>query len=638
MRRSFLFAPSIRRGNGTGHLQRAIALMNRLKEAADLRLYLPGDEADEEMLALVRAKGVDEGLILREERSAGRDRFDFVLVDRRSCSLEEYERFSSFGLPIGLDEGGPCRSVFPYLIDSFPLPPEYGRANRRDPAFLDLPLRLRERPNDFRDVLVSFGGEDPARLTEKLLLFLDELFPGSSAGKQPASLFSRTLKKLTVVQGPLFGREVSIPEGLRRREDLDLRRVKAPRDLEPLFAEHELVITSFGLTAYEAAAAGNAVLLFHPSDYHRRLSRLAGFVSAAACGERYMRGALEKAFADPKSVSAATQRVAAGIEGPGLLAELLLSLSVPELSSCPLCKTRSGGEPGTSAPRVLYRGQRRSFFRCPDCGLVYQIDLENRGRRYGGDYFEEEYRAQYGKSYLEDVPQIRRLSTPRVQRIRRLLSPGGGKAAAGRSSAGRSSAPALLDIGCAFGPFLQEAADAGFDVAGMDISEEAVEYVRHELGLPAFLADFSAEMTEGLTERLFDALTMWYVIEHFSRLDLVLRRVSRLLRPGGVFAFSSPNRCGVSGRFRPEAFFAASPADHHSLWSPEAARKILDRYGFCVKKIVSTGHHPQRFPLFGLHMEKTKLLHKPLFHFVGGISRMGALGDTFEVYAQKRGE
>ncbi len=595
------------------------------------------------MLALARAKGIDEECIIRDEHSAQKESFDFVLVDRRSCSPQEYKNFSAFGLALGLDEGGPCRSLFPYLLDSFPLPEEYGKANERDPAFLDLPLKLRERPEEFRDVLVSFGGEDPARLTEKLLFLLDELFPGSSAMGQPVSsshpaALPRQLRKLTVVEGPLFGRDVSIPEGLARQGDLVLRKVKAPRDLVSLFADHELVISSFGLTAYEAAAAGNAVLLFHPSDYHRRLSMLAGFVSAASRSENRMRRALKNAFADPKSVSTATERLAAGIEGPGLLAELLQSLSAPKLTSCPLCGTIGTCEEGSSTPRVLYRERRRSFFRCPDCGLVYQIDLQDREGRYGRDYFEEEYRTHYGRSYLEDVPHIRRLSKPRIQRIRRLLSSGGGKAAAEETPSEGFSAPTLLDVGCAFGPFLQEAADAGFEAAGMDISEEAVEYVRCTLGLPAHRGDFSSEHPDGLPLGVYDALTMWYVIEHFSNIDMVLRRVSRLLRPGGVFAFSTPNRRGVSGRFRPETFFSASPADHHSLWSPRAARTILDRYGFTVKKIVSTGHHPERFPLIGPRIEKAKLLHKPLFHFVDGISRMGALGDTFEVYAQKRSE
>jgi len=57
------------------------------------------------------------------------------------------------------------------------------------------------------------------------------------------------------------------------------------------------------------------------------------------------------------------------------------------------------------------------------------------------------------------------------------------------------TAPKLLDIGCAYGPFLAAAKDGGFDPLGLDPAGEAVDYVKKTLGIPAlrgfFPDDFS---------------------------------------------------------------------------------------------------------------------------------------------------
>jgi 2-polyprenyl-3-methyl-5-hydroxy-6-metoxy-1,4-benzoquinol methylase len=108
---------------------------------------------------------------------------------------------------------------------------------------------------------------------------------------------------------------------------------------------------------------------------------------------------------------------------------------------------------------------------------------------------------------------------------------------------------------------------------------------------------------------------MWYVIEHLTGLRAALAQVNALLEPGGVFAFSTPSFAGISRRKSLTAFLRNSPGDHWTIWDPRRCKKMLAAYGFKVKKIVVTGHHPERF---------NKM-----------ISRVLGLGDTFECYAIK---
>ncbi len=147
--------------------------------------------------------------------------------------------------------------------------------------------------------------------------------------------------------------------------------------------------------------------------------------------------------------------------------------------------------------------------------------------------------------------------------------------------------------------------------------------MREKLGLPCVQGDF---LQVALPERSYDAVTLWYVLEHFRDAAAALTRANRLLRPGGVLAFSTPSASGISARRSLHRFLSASPADHFTIWAPRLAGPLLRRFGFRLKRLRVTGHHPERFP--GRLPAGTLL----------AASRLLGLGDTFEAYAVKIGE
>jgi SAM-dependent methyltransferase len=131
----------------------------------------------------------------------------------------------------------------------------------------------------------------------------------------------------------------------------------------------------------------------------------------------------------------------------------------------------------------------------------------------------------------------------------------------------------------------------------------------------------------------FDAVTLWYVIEHFEEAGKALTEIHGLLKDGGALAFSTPSYSGISGKKSIASFLENSPPDHFAIWSPKICAWILRRYGFRLRKIVVTGHHPERFPLLGRFADPAK--KGTLYRFLLLISRLFRLGDTFEVYAVK---
>jgi 2-polyprenyl-3-methyl-5-hydroxy-6-metoxy-1,4-benzoquinol methylase len=254
--------------------------------------------------------------------------------------------------------------------------------------------------------------------------------------------------------------------------------------------------------------------------------------------------------------------------------------------------------------------------------MVYMAFTTIEDKKYQKAYFFEDYKKQYGKTYEEDFDSIKAQGMRRAGIIKTLCGTGN-----------TESEKNIFDIGCAYGPFLAAATDSGFNPFGTDISEDAIAYVQKKLKYPAVCSAFpDIDTAEEFGIAQFDVVTMWYVIEHFKNLDAVLTKVNSIIKTGGIFAFSTPSAEGVSAKYNLDNFYTISPSDHYSVWEPSRAQKILSKYGFNIEKIVSTGHHPERFPSIKKSEAKKGSLK---WKKVDKYSRIMNLGDTVEIYCRK---
>ncbi|MCL1817693.1 MAG: class I SAM-dependent methyltransferase [Spirochaetaceae bacterium] len=574
-----LLVPSLKKKGGTGHLLRCVRLLGCCGPGSRILIHgSPGEDWNRrEVLSLC-------GPRLREDQLAENTdgSWDFILCDRRATSATEYFRLSAGRPCVGIDEGGPARPFFSFIIDTFPRLSPRLPANISDEGLITEGARSGELPVPaaLETALLSFGGEDPAGLTGLTLAAFDAcgLFPPRNTG---------------IVEGPAFHSPVPRERGT----------VYAGRDdIRPLFADYDCVLTSFGITPYEVLAAGGLPILVNPAAYHEKLSRKAGFYSLGA--GKISRRRLKKIAACP-ALALPRHRPSAARED---FAAILGGFSPSSPAVCPVC--------GSPLRSPLLRLRDASFFRCRGCAISYREGFSAHSIRYDKDYFFEDYRRQYGKTYLEDFQAITGFARQRLARIAGLCGAAGGKP----GLAGKT----LLDIGCAYGPFVAAAREAGCLPRGIDIAEDAVRHVSSVLGIPALEGDFLELPRETLApEGSYDIITLWFVIEHFRDLRLVLRKITEILAPGGLLAFSTPNRQGVSGRFSRRAFLENSPADHLTIWDARSAAAILRKNGFRLRKVRVTGHHPERFP---------RLLRLLGRRFLSFVSQRYGWGDTFEVY------
>jgi O-antigen chain-terminating methyltransferase len=105
--------------------------------------------------------------------------------------------------------------------------------------------------------------------------------------------------------------------------------------------------------------------------------------------------------------------------------------------------------------------------------------------------------------------------------------------------------PAVLDVGCGRGEFLELLRDAGIPARGIDVNEVMVEECRRR-GLDVERAEALTHL-RGLPDASMDAVVCFQVVEHLSVTELVelLRLCRQKLRDGGVAIWETVNPLNV---------------------------------------------------------------------------------------------
>lgn len=584
-----ILVPSVIKGRGTGHLRRCLSIARE----NNYFIYIPQDASLEGTVKLVSdaiSNGVDETNVI--DKLPDETLSPVIITDTFELTKNQIESFFNCNSLISIDEGSDYSDYCDYLLDIIPSIKKK-IVNKIEPDFITKPLNVRENQsekNNYEKILVCLGGEDPAKLTIPAVKAVSSCYPEAMI----TAVYNNSDKSYVSYSG---GEKIEFVEEIE-----NLR--------EKVF-EYDLVLTHYGLTAFEAMYAGCSVILLPTSKLHVQLAKKYSFpFIEKSVNEDSLKNALDfeqKEF-DKKSFFNENK------ENPVILEEFLKTLTKGEKILCPVC-----GKKQNFPDEVISRNETRTYRRCQNCGIAYMSFSIDGGRDYHKAYFFEEYKNQYGKTYKEDFESIKAQGKRRLSVIKNLK--------------GDFSDKTLLDIGCAYGPFLSAANDSGLSCFGTDISSDAVDYVQNELKIPAACSTFPDINTmEEFGLEQFDFVSMWYVIEHFKNLEEVLNKVYSLVKLDGIFAFSTPSGEGISAKSDKDAFYKNSPADHYTIWEPSRAESILKKFGFRIEKIISTGHHPERFPYIQKCGAKPGSLK---WIMTEKKSRLLKLGDTMEIYCRK---
>ena len=116
---------------------------------------------------------------------------------------------------------------------------------------------------------------------------------------------------------------------------------------------------------------------------------------------------------------------------------------------------------------------------------------------------------------------------------------------AARWAAGRR----VLDVACGEGYGSAALARHAAHVTGVDVSDSAIAHARAAYADRANLDFVAASCTElPLPDASFDTVVSFETIEHITGQEAFLDQVARVLKPGGVFVLSCPNKVEYSDK------------------------------------------------------------------------------------------
>jgi len=207
--------------------------------------------------------------------------------------------------------------------------------------------------------------------------------------------------------------------------------------------------------------------------------------------------------------------------------------------SCPVC--------GSTGTRVLARDRfdsRNRYLRCRSCGSGFSL-LRVHDVAVTADIHTTAY-------YSPDREEFREVPAAEAYFLRRLLA---------WKVSGR-----LLDVGCGKGRWLQYIRDhSGFDVEGVEPSEEAAGYARKERGLDVRIGDLASA---GYPDGSFDVVYLRNVLEHVAEPRALVGKIRRILKPGGVCAVHVPNDGSVTNILKRVLYRTGCIREFGSLFFP----------------------------------------------------------------------
>ncbi len=147
----------------------------------------------------------------------------------------------------------------------------------------------------------------------------------------------------------------------------------------------------------------------------------------------------------------------------------------------------------------------------------------------------------------------------------------------------------FLEVGCGEGWLLAAAKRAGFDVRGLDFSDDGLKRFHPELAAAATFGD-AFENLEGLIEagERFDVVAMEHVLEHVLDPERLLRRLPALIAPGGVCAITVPNdfsplQLAARAAGHVDRDFWLAPPQHLNYFEAASLTALLQRLGFEIR-------------------------------------------------------
>ena len=206
-----------------------------------------------------------------------------------------------------------------------------------------------------------------------------------------------------------------------------------------------------------------------------------------------------------------------------------------------------------------FKQYSEGLIKCHKCGLVVAEEIPSNAeieKLYQEEYF-------FGMEYFDyqaDRPALERNFRKRLNRLKYMVKPDFD----------------VIELGCAYGYFLNMIKDKTRSHIGFDVSREGIEYAKKELGLKATVTDF---LDYKVKPNSIDSIFMWDVAEHLTYPDKYFKKIAEVLKPGGHVALTTGNIEAFVPRRRGGKWRMIHPPTHVYYFSPKTIGLLMEKYG-----------------------------------------------------------
>ncbi len=238
---------------------------------------------------------------------------------------------------------------------------------------------------------------------------------------------------------------------------------------------------------------------------------------------------------------------------------------------------------------VIHKPFYEGLLKCKTCGHVFaDLSISNSELRelYRKNYF-------FGDEYIDYVADsniLRKNFRLRINSLSEFVN--------------KETHKNLLEIGCAYGFFLDEVKNQFEKVKGIDISDDAINYANNVLKLDATEADFLAYQSD----MLIDVVCMWDTIEHLKEPQMYIEKLSKITPTGGLLAITTGDINSFIARIRRKNWRLIHPPTHLHYFTKKTLKQLLEKYGYKVIHIEYCGFYRSLdFTLYNILVLRSQL-------------------------------
>ncbi len=246
-------------------------------------------------------------------------------------------------------------------------------------------------------------------------------------------------------------------------------------------------------------------------------------------------------------------------------------------NQCPVCTKNSKYIFSKNWDGLSY-----NLYKCLNCGLGFISPLPSKQeltKFYHAQYYQGGNKLGYNAPYETLEQGLKKTYEGIIQKV--------------QSLSGKKTFPLVLDVGCAYGYFLdcaKRCMNSSVRI-GIDISDAAEKSITAK-GHSFIKGGFEEAKIPNIA---FDLIFMGDVFEHFLNPIAIMQRLDQFIKPGGIAVITTVDFSSLAAKILGKRWRLMTPPEHLFFWTPTSLKLLFQKYGWYGLTMPYTLYYPKEY-------------------------------------------